>query len=85
MTWKKWDFNPGESYLLSDIVAALVRAAYRAAEFIEPAENRVEVARILACPEYIGVDADVILRTLEGRLKVSPDGAIRAGCACRGV
>lgn len=23
MTWKKWDFNPGESYPLSDIVAAL--------------------------------------------------------------
>jgi NitT/TauT family transport system ATP-binding protein len=61
-----------------ELVAALVRAAYRAAEFIEPAENRVEVARILACPEYIGVDADVILRTLEGRLKVSPDGTIRA-------
>ena len=60
-----------------EIVAALVRAAFRAAEFIEQPENREEVARILARPEHVGVDAGVILRTLEGRLKISADGAIR--------
>jgi NitT/TauT family transport system ATP-binding protein len=60
-----------------DVVAGLVRAAFRAAEFIEQPHNRSEVARILARPEYIGVDADVIQRTLDGRLKISPDGAIR--------
>ena len=43
-----------------DVVAALVRAAFRAAEFIEQPENRAEAARILAQPERIGVDADVI-------------------------
>jgi two-component system, oxyanion-binding sensor len=59
------------------VVAALVRAAFRAAEFIEQPENRSEVARILARPERIGVDADVIQRTLDGRLKISPDGTIR--------
>jgi NitT/TauT family transport system ATP-binding protein len=58
-------------------VAALVRAASRAAEFVEHPENRAEVARILARPEYVGVDADVILRTLEGRLKISADGTVR--------
>ncbi len=58
-------------------VAALVRAASRAAEFIERPENRAEVARILARPEYVGVDADVIVRTLEGRLKISADGTVR--------
>ena len=60
-----------------DIVAALVRAAFRAAEFIEQPQNRAEAARILAQPERIGVDADVIRRTLDGRLKISPDGTMR--------
>ena len=60
-----------------EVVAALVRAAFRAAEFIEQPENRGEIARILAQPERIGVDAGVIQRTLDGRLKISPDGAMR--------
>jgi ABC-type nitrate/sulfonate/bicarbonate transport system substrate-binding protein len=60
-----------------EVVAALVRAAFRAAEFIEQPHNRAEVARLLARPERIGVDADVIQRTLDGRLKISPDGAMR--------
>jgi two-component system, oxyanion-binding sensor len=60
-----------------DILASLIRAASRAAQFIEQPENRAEAAGILAKPEYIGVDAEVILRTLGGRLKISPDGAIR--------
>jgi two-component system, oxyanion-binding sensor len=60
-----------------DVVAALVRAHLRAAEFIERPENRAEAAAILAQPERIGVDAEVIQRTLDGRLKISPDGAKR--------
>ena len=60
-----------------EILAALIRAASRAAQFIERPENRTEAARILARPEYIGVDAEVIGRTLDGRLKVAPDGSIR--------
>jgi two-component system, oxyanion-binding sensor len=59
------------------VVAALVRAAFRAAEFIEDPANRTEAARILAQPERIGVNADVIQRTLDGRLKISPDGTMR--------
>lgn len=60
-----------------DVVAALVRANARAAAFIEQPENRAEAAAILAQPERIGVDAEVILRTLDGRLKISPDGTRR--------
>jgi ABC-type nitrate/sulfonate/bicarbonate transport system substrate-binding protein len=60
-----------------DVVAALVRAAVKAAEFIEEPANRTEAAHILAQPERIGVDAEVIQRTLTGRLKVSPDGTFR--------
>ena len=60
-----------------EVVAALIRAAFRAAEFIEQPQNRSEVAHILARPERVGVDADIIQRTLDGRLKISPAGAIR--------
>jgi NitT/TauT family transport system ATP-binding protein len=60
-----------------EIVAKLIRAASRAAQFIEQPENRGEVAHIMAQPERIGVDAEIILRTLEGRLKISPDGTVR--------
>ena len=59
------------------MLAALIRAHFRAAEFIEDPQNRAEAARILAQPERIGVDADVIQRTLDGRLKISPDGTMR--------
>jgi len=60
-----------------EILKALVRAHIRAAEFIEQPENRAEAASILAQTERIGVDASVIQRTLDGRLKVSPDGNMR--------
>jgi NitT/TauT family transport system ATP-binding protein len=60
-----------------DVLKALLRAHIRAADFIEQPENRAEVAAILAQPERIGVDADVIRRTLDGRLKISPDGTLR--------
>lgn len=60
-----------------DTLAALIRAHQRAAEFIEHPQNRAEAASILAQPERIGVDADVIQRTLDGRLKISPDGTMR--------
>ncbi len=59
------------------VLAALTRAAAKAADFIEHPENRAEAADILARPERIGVDAEVIQRTLDGRLKVSPDGSRR--------
>jgi NitT/TauT family transport system ATP-binding protein len=60
-----------------EIVAKLIRAASRAAQFIEQPQNRGEVAHIMSQPERIGVDAEIILRTLDGRLKISPDGTIR--------
>jgi two-component system, oxyanion-binding sensor len=60
-----------------ETVAALVRACARAAEFIEQPANRGEAARILAHPERLGVNAEVIQRTLDGQLKISSDGTIR--------
>ena len=61
-----------------DIVQRLVRAHRRAADFAEDESNRDEVAALLAAPHRIGVDAEVIRRTLAGRLKVSPQGAYRS-------
>jgi NitT/TauT family transport system ATP-binding protein len=58
-------------------LAALVRAHGRAASFIEDAANRDEVCALLAAPNRIGGTAEVIRRTLDGRLKVAPDGTVR--------
>ncbi|HVX78142.1 MAG TPA: CmpA/NrtA family ABC transporter substrate-binding protein [Bradyrhizobium sp.] len=60
-----------------DIVAALIRSSQRAMEFINDPQNRAEAARILATPERVGVEADVIYRILEGRLQISPSGETR--------
>jgi two-component system, oxyanion-binding sensor len=60
-----------------DVVTALVRAHIRAAEFIEQPQNRAEAARILGRPERIGVDPEVIQRTLDGRLRIASDGTMR--------
>ncbi len=60
-----------------DTLAALTRACHRAALFIGMPQNRAETADILASPERIGVDAEVIRRTLDGRLKIAPDGTVR--------
>jgi len=58
-----------------EVVAALIRVASRGAVFVE--QDRAETARILAQPERIGVDAEIILRSLDGRLRISPDGTMR--------
>lgn len=60
-----------------DVVAALVRAAVKGAEFIEQPANLTEAGQILAQPARIGVDVELIQRSLVGRLKVSPDGTVR--------
>jgi ABC-type nitrate/sulfonate/bicarbonate transport system substrate-binding protein len=63
--------NPGT-------VSKLVRALDHSAAFIEDPANRSEVATLLAAPNRIGVAAEVIGRTLEGRLKIAPDGSVRS-------
>lgn len=61
----------------SDVVARLTRAHQRAADFVADVGNRDEVARLLAAPHRLGIEAGAIRRTLDGRLKVSSDGATR--------
>jgi len=60
-----------------DAVARLVRAHRRAADFIEDAANRDEVAALLTAPGRIEVAPEVIRRTFEGRIKVAPGGMTR--------
>ncbi|HEY4920290.1 MAG TPA: CmpA/NrtA family ABC transporter substrate-binding protein [Xanthobacteraceae bacterium] len=60
-----------------DALTRLVRAHGRAADFIEDAANREEASALLAAPNRIGVASEVIRRTLDGRLKVAPDGTVR--------
>jgi NitT/TauT family transport system ATP-binding protein len=69
---QRWaDENP-------DVLMKLLRALRHAADFVEQEKNRNEVAAILGAPNRIGVEADVVRRTLDGRLKISPDGAYRS-------
>jgi NitT/TauT family transport system ATP-binding protein len=60
-----------------DLFARLMRAHARAAAFIEEPANRDEVAALLAAPGRVGVAAEIIRRTLDGRLKVTPEGAVK--------
>ncbi|NVN87658.1 MAG: ABC transporter substrate-binding protein [Rhodopseudomonas sp.] len=61
-----------------DLLARLVRAHIRAADFIEAEANRDEVCALLTAPGRIEVTPELIRRTLDGRLKVAPDGSIRS-------
>jgi ABC-type nitrate/sulfonate/bicarbonate transport system substrate-binding protein len=60
-----------------NVHARLVRAHGRAADFIEDVANRDEVSAMLAAPHRIDVSPEVIRRTLDGRMKVAPDGTVR--------
>jgi two-component system, oxyanion-binding sensor len=60
-----------------DVLTRLVRAHARAADFVEDVANRDEVSAIVAAPNRVGVTPEVIRRTLDGRMKVAPDGTVR--------
>lgn len=62
----------------ADLVLRLLRAHQRAAAFVQEPDNREEVAAILAAPNRVGVGAELIAGTLEGRLRVAADGTLRA-------
>jgi NitT/TauT family transport system ATP-binding protein len=61
-----------------DVLMRLTRAHGRAADYIEDAANRDEVSAMLAAPSRIDVTPEVIRRTLDGRMKVAPDGTVRS-------
>jgi hypothetical protein len=59
-------------------LSRLVRAHRRAAAFVEDTANRDEVTDILVAPNRIGVESEVVRRTLDGRMKIAPDGTVRS-------
>jgi NitT/TauT family transport system ATP-binding protein len=54
----------------ADTAAALIRAVVKGAAHIGEADGLDEASHILARPEYVGVEAAMIRRVLEGRLRV---------------
>jgi NitT/TauT family transport system ATP-binding protein len=62
-----------------DLVAALIRALDRGAGFVDDPHNLDEVSQILARPEYVGVDAEIIRRVLRGNLRISKRDERHAG------
>jgi ABC-type nitrate/sulfonate/bicarbonate transport system substrate-binding protein len=60
------------------LLQKLVRAHHRAATFVADPANRDEVAALLAGRDRLGVSADIVRHTLDGRLKVCPSGMLRA-------
>ncbi len=67
---ERWgDENPGT-------LAAMIRALSAAADFVEDRNNLDAVSTIVG--RRLDVDPELIVRTLTGVLKVSPDGATRS-------
>jgi two-component system, oxyanion-binding sensor len=61
-----------------DLVARLVRALDRAAQFVADPSNRDEVAALVAAPARLAIAPELVRRTLEGRLRTAPDQGTRA-------
>jgi two-component system, oxyanion-binding sensor len=57
-----------------EVLAAVLRVMYRAAEWAGQAENHAELADLLASPAYVGAPADIIARALSGRILRKPGG-----------
>lgn len=55
----------------ADTLGALLRGLKAAADWVRHAGNHAEVAALLADTRYLGVDAQVILRALDGRVVAS--------------
>jgi ABC-type nitrate/sulfonate/bicarbonate transport system substrate-binding protein len=61
----------------ASVLVGLIKALQRAADFVEAPANHQEVAALLARPDRVGVEAGVIVRTLQGQLQLARDGVAR--------
>ena len=59
-----------------DLLAALLRALYRAAEWCAATDNHAEAAEILSRPDYLGIPAGLLERGLSGRLHLAPEADV---------
>jgi NitT/TauT family transport system ATP-binding protein len=60
-----------------DAMLRLTRSLIRAAAWCATPENRVELAYLLAAPARVDVAPEIILRILEGRLRIDSAGRVR--------
>jgi two-component system, oxyanion-binding sensor len=60
-----------------DLAGRLIRAVWRAGRWLGQAENLSVASEILATPDRLGVSAEVIERSLTGRLVILADGTER--------
>ncbi|WP_371347811.1 CmpA/NrtA family ABC transporter substrate-binding protein [Ancylobacter sp. IITR112] len=60
-----------------DGALALTRALIRATAWCAAPENRMALAHLLAAPDRLNVGADLILRSLEGRIRIDAQGSVR--------
>lgn len=51
-------------------LAALIRALYKAAQWVEQPEHHAELALLLAQPRHIGAPTEVLRRALSGKLRL---------------
>lgn len=56
---------------------ALTRALIRATAWCATPENRLELAHLLAAPQRLNLGAELILRSLDGRLRIDTQGTVR--------
>jgi NitT/TauT family transport system ATP-binding protein len=56
---------------------ALTRAVIRATAWCANSEHRIELSHLLAAPGRLNVEPDLVVRALQGRLKVDPAGRVR--------
>lgn len=61
-----------------EIGGPLISALLAAAAWCGDPRNRGELARMLGAPRHLALDPDVIRRTLDGRLPMGQDGAVRS-------
>jgi len=59
------------------VLHRLVRALDAAARWCEDPSNHEDLARLLSEPRHLALPADVLRRTLDGRLHSAPGGALR--------
>lgn len=58
----------------SEKLAALIRALHDAGRWADDPANHAELCQLLARPEHLGTDPEVIGRALSGRLRADPAG-----------
>lgn len=80
-----WQFSPNKVLAVRhdwaesapDLTRRLMRAVWRAGRWLGQRENQLTTSEILSRPEYLNLPAEVVERSLTGRLVISPRGEMR--------